>query len=396
MRLLSLDDTEAGVLAIGSMPVGIIAIGGMPVGVVAVGIAAAGGVSASCGAGAGLVMITCGAGVGGYTAGVGLGIGLKSAFVGLGLSVLDTKEVVERSAPAPSRFDQRAQDETVAIERLESGELSEGWVLLHATRERYEPWSLVAGGTPLELTDRKLTRELGKLTEQDTRVLAHLVAEERLDESALTADYRSAQPRKRVFRCDKLVTTGKEPGPPTKETVERLDTFGAVWKGALLLAGLALAGWLVRDRIDDLELDRKAEVTFQARVTRAAGQAPAVGQECTIRSWLRTDGAARRKAAVEVSCGGPVLYERKMDEPAMFDEVAEPGGTSFRYRLKYDDPGSRPDDDDSGSPSLALDTAAGRAVVESWDSPGYRVELQVEPLSEEHTGPALLAGDVAR
>ena len=396
MRWVSFDDTEAGVLAIGAQPVGIIAIGGMPVGIVAIGIAGAGGVSLSCGGGAGLVVISCGVGVGGFAAGVGLGVGLKSAIVGVGLNVLETKTVVVGSEPEPSRFDLQVRHDAVAIERVMSGELREGWVLLEAVRPPYQPWTLLVEGEPVELTDAKLRRKLTKLTVTDPRVLAHLVAEDRIDASEPQADYRTAAPTRRVLRCDDLLAGDKEPGAARERTVERVDWESALtWKLPLLLALITLAAWLVIDRLADLELDRKAEVTFQARVTRTAGNGPGMGKDCTIRAWLRTDGAARRKATAEVTCDGAVLYSRTKDGDASFDEVQTPDGRpAFRYRIAYADEGQRPNDDYSGRPSLTLDTRARRAVVESWDAPVYRVELEVDELSAERTGTPLLFGNL--
>jgi hypothetical protein len=397
VRLVSFDDTEAGVFAFGAMPVGIVAIGGMPVGVVAIGGAAFGGAAVACGGAAGLVVVTCGVGAGGFTACVGLGIGLRTAVMGLGLDVLGTRSRVDESEPGPSRFDLRVRDEAVALERLTTGELSAGWILLEATRGPAKTWALVAAGAPVELTDPKVERQLAKLGARDRRVLAHVVAEERVDPNAVSSDYRSAQPTRRVLRCDQLMTTGKEPGPAQERTSTIVDWLGALWKGPILLAALALALWGVCERVLDLELDQKGEISFGARVVRAQGQGPAVGQECEVRVWLRTDGGARQKAAVEVTCGGSVLYPRPQDQRARVDEVpAAGGGAPFRYRLRYVDGGSKPGHDDSGRAGLTLDTGARRATLETWDDHAYRVELAVDELSAERVGAPLVGADRAR
>lgn len=397
MRLVSFDDTEAGVLAIGTMPVGIIAIGGMPVGVVAIGICAAGGVAVTSGVAVGLVAISCGVSAGGYSAGVGLGVGLKTAIVGLALDVVATVERVLDLPPAPSRFDRRVSDDAVALERLTDGELSAGWVLLEAKRSPGQAWVLFANGAPIELAGGKLARALKRLTKTDRRVLAHLVAEERPDPSAASSDYRSALPTKRVLRCDELVTDGKEPGPTETHTVSSVDAWGALWKAPLLLAVLALALWGVHERVADLELDRKGEVSFAARVVSATGEATGIEPVCAVRAWLRTDGGTRRKAAVEVSCGETVLYARTRDQLAGVGEVpAAAGAGAFRYRLHYLDEGMKPDDDSSGRPRLELDTGAHRAVIESWDDPAYRVELTVDELSAERSGAPLVVADGTR
>ncbi|MEM9195020.1 MAG: hypothetical protein AAGF12_37955 [Myxococcota bacterium] len=121
-------DDEFGFIAVGDAPRGIIAIGGQPVGVIAIGGMATGVIAIACGLARGGIAISCGVAIGLVTFVCGAGAGLITGAVGLGLGTFRT---VGMSIPiAPGKFPRaEPSGETVAFALIESGEISDGWVV---------------------------------------------------------------------------------------------------------------------------------------------------------------------------------------------------------------------------------------------------------------------------
>ncbi len=247
MRFLSLDDNEAGFIAIGAAPIGVIAIGGMAVGVVAIGFGAVGLVAVTCGASFGALSVSCGISAGGYATGVGLAFGVRSSCVGLALSVLP-----EDGDPRPRKSNharELASAKKVSVDIAELSTLgASGWVKATPIREANGSWRLAESERPV-MMESSPQSELDDWNGEDPPVLVHLVCDEVPDAEAPAADYRSAPGKRLVFRCDRVLV----PSTKANENVgpSPLWFFSKIAiKAALLLAVAGGAAAAVVDRFD--------------------------------------------------------------------------------------------------------------------------------------------------
>jgi hypothetical protein len=391
MRFLSLDDNEPGIIAVGAAPIGILAIGGTPVGVIAVGFGAVGGVAVSCGGSAGIVAVSCGAALGGFATGVGLTLGVKSSCVGVALSVLpgDEDAPYPSSTPrVPTEFETKgliAADVDATGARVMSG-----WAFITPARDADGKWSLHVRGE-LVVLDREARATLERWDGRDAPILAHLAAE-RVAGDAESAGYREASAPRVALRCDRILLPETAPRAP-----EDAGLFGRrLWwiaktltKLGLLLFGLLVAGWTVKERFADLRMTRVVETSWRGTIKRAEGMAFPGDTECSIKATFRGDGASRFRAYVQVDCGTLAIYPR--DAPRCeVTEIPRPGTPgSFGYKLSCTDKGSAPSDDSKGRPSLDLDTEKRSAVIAQPLPSPFHVQLDVAPESTLHRGEPL-------
>jgi hypothetical protein len=376
VKAFSFDDHEAGFVAIGARPVGVIAIGGTPVGVVALGFASAGIVSVSVGVAGGVVALSCGLHVGFWSGGVGMSVGLKTFTVGGGVEVLERDEHVEE-VRSRTRFDELAEG---AVDADGLGEdVDEGWVVLRPLRWEGE-WRLEAAGRVIELGDA--AREaLGDLpADGDLPRVAARVTVERSPDGASEAGYRAPPRQKLSLRCDEVAVESTD--------VERIVTYerdylGMLWKAPVWLAAMAVVAFAAYGAIDDLNLDRRATATWKGQVRESNATDVPIGTACTATARLRTDGAARQKAAVSVECGKVTVYSDGTDARATIHQRAEDRGN--RFSLAYVNAGRKPDhsgdENDDGKPSISVDTEAREVIVAHTYPAPWRVVVEVEPWS---------------
>jgi len=139
--------------------------------------------------------------------------------------------------------------------------------------------------------------------------------------------------------------------------------------------------------------ERRATVTWTARVTAAEGRALTPGDACEIRAQHRSDGAGAVEVALRIACGQTVLYA----SPAFaavtpgrrcstYEEPADDVGT-YRYRLECTD---------ATDPRLALDTRRGTAVIDRVGDGAFHVALEVDRTSSINRGEPLHPGNAPR
>lgn len=143
---------------------------------------------------------------------------------------------------------------------------------------------------------------------------------------------------------------------------------------------------------------REVRAHWQARIVQARGLPLEAGAACTLRATLRSRGDAAGTPDVEIECGGKTLY-RSTDALAgtstmshVVEEAPGPEAGTYRAALSFDDQGPRTGERTQAS----VNTIAGVAIAWKDTAPAYRVELQVEELSEPWAGEALFARDATK
>lgn len=385
MKLVSFDDHEAGLLAIGGSPVGVVAIGMAPVGVVAIGVLPVGLVSLACGAGAGGVVLMCGVGVGVRVNGVGMGVSAWGEVLGGGVTLAETSTVNVR-VPVEKRYHAHAEGALSPAERLTSPE-PRAWTHVEVAREN-GAWGLTLAGAPLQLGEAARAKLDAARDGKVQAAVARVRREEEADRDAGRA-YRDAPARQVTWVADDVEL---DDGEERVEAREELDVLGLFWKVPLFVLLMGLVLYRVHYAIDDLSLDRRAAATWPAKVTASTRRDLAPGAVCAVEAALRSDGKVRHKAAVTITCEGKSLYAPSEECDAILLEL--PTDQGHVYSLSCGEPGRKPEKDDDhdrpGRPEMVVETGKTRAALDYPYGDRWSVALHVEQWSAPVRGPRLL------
>jgi hypothetical protein len=138
----------------------------------------------------------------------------------------------------------------------------------------------------------------------------------------------------------------------------------------------------------------QADLVWHGKVKTASGSEVAPGTPCTLEVHLRP----LRTWHVKLGCGKTPLY----DSEAKLDGMSQTssglyerfdGDAAFRYQVVYSDIGTRTGE----RAQITLDGNAKQAVAFRETAPLYRVEVELEPMSDARTGPPLVvAADASR
>lgn len=372
MRLVSFDDYEPGVIALGSFPVGILAIGTMPVGVVAVGVIPRGLLAIACGVGIGLASVSCGASFGLWSRAVGVAVGWR---VGERLGHFPVV------GPRPSATSERA---TVAVQALLDDE-TEGWVLaeVDASGNLVLP---VGGAQPAVALTAGARHSASALRARE--VFAKLTAVE--PEPSPAGGYREHA----AAGAPTLVCSSIEDATPLVPTPGALRFLAwTAFKALILCAALLVGGYTAFLQLRNTAMTRHAVLRWPARVIATEHKDLSSHLTCELSVEVRTDGGERLHVWPTVRCGAEELYPANRLDDCTLREQPTADGEGFSYRIRCAESGKSAGDEGSPRPSLQLDTLGPAPTLQlrSVDTPRWSVTLVLAPASEPRRGKPLFS-----